>query len=114
MPKNAQCMTKKLFIKGRQNSHHDAISCLATLVVFLEFILDNEGTSEIPAIILMFRQVGRTLVSPLFRNYTEKNEETIRWFTHTLIYQFQSLLNRFFEVANNYTSQRKVDNGSNL
>ena len=33
---------------------------------------------------------------------------------HTLVWQFQSLLNRFVKEANNYTSQRKVDNGSTL
>ena len=92
---------KKLFIKGRQKSHHDVISCLANLVVFLEFILDHEGTSEVPAIIHMFWSNGRILVSPSFRNYAEKNEEAVPWLTHTLIYQFQSLLNRFVEVANN-------------
>ena len=37
---------KKLFIKGRQSSHHDAVACIANLVVFLDFIRDNEGTSE--------------------------------------------------------------------
>lgn len=55
---------KKLFIKGRQCTHHDAISCLANLVVFIEFILDDEGTSKIPAIISMLRAIGRILVSP--------------------------------------------------
>ena len=98
---------KKLFIKGRQSSHHDAITCLANVVVFLEFILDDEVTSKVPAIIHMFRSIGRILVSPSFRNYAEKNEDTIPWLTHTLICQFQALLNRFVNVTNNYTSQRK-------
>ena len=53
-------------------------------------------------------------MSPSFRNYAEKNEDAIPWLTHTLVCQFQSLLNRFVEVANNYTSQRKVENGGTL
>ena len=105
---------KKLFIKGRQNTHHDAISCLANLVVFLEFILDDEGTSDTPTIITMFRSIGRILISPTFRNFAEKNETAIPWLTHTLICQFQSLLNRFVEVSNNFTYQRKVENEANM
>ena len=57
---------KKSFIKGCQSSHHDIISCLANLVVFLEFILVNEGTSEVPAIIYMFRSINRILTAPFF------------------------------------------------
>ena len=79
---------KKLFVKGCQNSHHDAVACLANLVVFLDFILDDEGTSEVPAIIFMFRSIGRILVSPPFQNYAKKNEEAIPWLTHTLVCQF--------------------------
>ena len=60
---------KKLFVKGRQSSHHDAVARIANLVVFLDFIRDNEGTSEVPAIIFMFRSIGRILVLPPFQNY---------------------------------------------
>ena len=62
----------------------------------------------------MFQSIGQILVSPSFRIYAEKNETAILWFRHTLVCQFQSLLNRFVEVANNYTSQHMVENGGTL
>ena len=60
---------KKLFIKGRQSSHHNAVTCLANLVVFLELILDDKGTSKVPATIHMFGSIGRLLVSPKGRKW---------------------------------------------
>ena len=51
--------------KSKETKMEDAISCLATLVVFLEFILDDEGTSKIPAIIHI--AVGPVVIPQLIK-----------------------------------------------
>lgn len=86
------------------------------LVVFFEFITDEMQSSETPALVMMLWSIGKILVTPTFRNFVEnKNEKTIQWLTHTLVCQFQSILNRFVELANNYyTYQRLVDTGGSL
>ncbi len=105
---------KKLFTKGRQNTYQDAITTAANLVVFLEFIFDEAESSETPAIITMLKGVAKILVTPAFRNYAEKNEAKIPWLTHTLVCQVQSILNRFVDLASNWTSQRLVENDATL
>ena len=77
---------KKSFIKGCQSSHHDIISCLANLVVFLEFILVNEGTSEVPAIIYKCSDLSKEISSRLLSETTQKRTKRlscsspIHWF----------------------------------
>ena len=105
---------KKLFTKGRQHTYQDAITTIANLVVFLEFIFDEAESSETPALITMLKGVAKILVTPAFRNYAEKNETKIPWLTHTLICQVQSILNRFVDLASNWTSQRLVENEGTL
>ena len=76
---------KKLFTKGRQTTYQDAITTISNIVVFLEF-------------------------TPAFRNYAEKSESKIPWLTQTLVCQIQSVLNRFVDLASNWTSQRLIEN----
>ena len=105
---------KKLFTKGRQNTYQDAITTIANLVVFLEFVFDDAQSSETPALILMLKGIAKILVTPAFRNYAEKNESKIPWLTHTLICQVQSVLNCLVDLASNWTSQRLVENEGSL
>ena len=105
---------KKLFTKGRQNTYQDAITTIANLVIFLEFIFDDAQSSENPALIVMLKGVAKILVTPAFRNYAEKNESKIPWLTHTLVCQIQSILNRFVDIDSNWTSQRLVENEGTL
>ncbi len=105
---------KKLFTKGRQNTYQDAIATISNLIVFFEFVFDEAESSETPAIIVMLKGVAKILVTPAFRSYAEKNEAKIPWLTHTLVCQIQSILNRFVDLASNWTSQRLVENEATL
>ena len=58
--------------------------------------------------------MAKILVMPAFRNYAKKNEAKIPWLTHTLMCQIQSILNRFVDLASNWTSQRLVENEGTL
>ena len=113
-PEKCSAYDKKVFTKGRQDTYQDAIATIANLTVFFEFIFDETQSSETPALILMLKGLGKVLVNPSFRRFAEKNEHTIPWLTHTLVCQVQSVLNRFVDIATNFTYQRLVDNGSPL
>ena len=114
MQKNALHMTRNYLSRADKIPITTPSVVLQNFVVFFEFILDDEGTSETPAIITMFLSIGRILASPTFRNYAEKNKTAIPWLTHTLICQFQSVLNCFVDISNNFTYQRKVENDGTL
>ena len=105
---------KKLFTKGRQNTYQDAITTISNLIVYFEFVFDEAESSETPAIIMMLKGIAKNLATPAFRNYAEKNEAKIPWLTHTLVCQIQSVLNRFVDLASNWTSQRLVENEASL
>ena len=62
----------------------------------------------------MLKGMAKILVMPAFRNYAKKNEAKIPWLTHTLMCQIQSILNRFVDLASNWTSQRLVENEGTL
>ena len=105
---------KKLFTKGRQTTYQDAITTISNIVVFLEFVSDEAQSSETPLLITMLKGIAKVLVTPAFRNYAEKNESKIPWLTHTLVCQIQSILNRFVDLASNWTSQRLIENEGTL
>lgn len=84
-PDKCSAYDNKLFTKGRQDSHQDAIATLANLVVFFEFIIDETQSSETPSLVMMLRNIGRLLVTPTFRNFAERYKKTIPWLAHTII-----------------------------
>lgn len=66
----------------------DAVTTVANIVVFFEFVFDEIQSSEELALIMMLRELGKFLVTPVFRKYAEKNKHTIPLLTLTLICQF--------------------------
>ena len=105
---------KKVFLNGRQDTYHDAVTALSNFVVFLDFITDENNTSEKPVIIDMLRKLGKLLVSQRFRALSEKLEYTTPWFTHSLICQVQAIINTFVDVAQNWSYQKRVERNSTL
>lgn len=67
-PEKCSAYDKKIFTKGRQDSYQDAITTIANIVVYLEFISDNTQSSETPASIVLLKGLGKMLVTPTFRN----------------------------------------------